>query len=214
MQAPRFRPSSKHVTNREKFGLALAAGAALLLLRRRSSLRTPMDPPYNRVSSGWGDGRAYRGGWHEGLDFPAPEGTPVRAAADGAVTESSYAPDSPTGRWISILHGGGLTSRYLHLSQSNVHVGQRVYRGQVIALSGATGDRAGGSFKPHLHFDLRLAEPMLPWYQQRFGRPSTGWGSKFRVGVGVPSEPLVPARYPSSVLATAQSRGVSRPLAA
>lgn len=86
---------------------------------------------------------------HEGLDFVAPTGTPVVAAAGGVVTMAEY--HSAYGKLIEIDHGNEFSSRYAHLSQINVKVGQLVKRGQSIALSGNTGRSTG----PHLHFEVR-----------------------------------------------------------
>lgn len=86
---------------------------------------------------------------HEGLDFVAPTGTPVAAAAGGVVTMAEY--HSAYGKLIEIDHGNEFSSRYAHLSQIDVKVGQLVKRGQSIALSGNTGRSTG----PHLHFEVR-----------------------------------------------------------
>ena len=97
---------------------------------------------------------------HSGMDIAAKTGTPVRAPAGGLVTFA--APDLYlTGGTLLIDHGHGVSSNFLHLSRIDVHVGDRVERGQVIGAVGATG-RASG---PHLHwgmnwFDVRV-DPLL-----------------------------------------------------
>jgi murein DD-endopeptidase MepM/ murein hydrolase activator NlpD len=86
---------------------------------------------------------------HEGLDFSAKEGTPVRATADGVVTfNGSY---GGYGRMVELNHGNGLVTRYAHNLVNKVRVGQRVARGQVIALVGSS----GLSTSTHLHYEVR-----------------------------------------------------------
>jgi murein DD-endopeptidase len=87
---------------------------------------------------------------HNGVDFAEPIGTPVLSTGDGIVTRVGrhrYA-----GNYIVIDHDGPYATRYLHLSRILVHKGQRVERGQKIALSGNTGRSTG----PHLHFELHI----------------------------------------------------------
>lgn len=85
---------------------------------------------------------------HEGVDLRAPPGSEVRAIADGRVAETGYGP--LTGFFITIDHADGWRSRYLHLNKIQVHKGEQLKQGRVIALSGATGRATG----PHLHLEL------------------------------------------------------------
>ena len=87
---------------------------------------------------------------HNGIDLPAPEGTPIYAAADGVVTvsEAHYS----YGNHVVIDHGNGLTTLYAHMKSVNVTVGQKVSRGQEIGRGGSTGWSTG----PHLHFEVRV----------------------------------------------------------
>lgn len=89
---------------------------------------------------------------HRGVDYPAPEGTPVVAAAPGAVRFAGVGGD--LGNFIELTHGGGITTRYGHLSRIGDLIvnGARVRRGQVIGLVGATGLATA----PHLHYELRV----------------------------------------------------------
>ena len=88
--------------------------------------------------------------FHEGIDFPADNGTPVIAAASGKVIESGYQPQY--GKIVVIDHGNGLVSRYAHASEVYVNEGDLVVRGQRVASVGSTGRSTG----PHLHFEVRL----------------------------------------------------------
>ena len=86
---------------------------------------------------------------HEGIDFSAKEGTPVVATADGVVTfNGSY---GGYGRMVEINHGNGYATRYAHNLMNKVRVGQRVTRGQVVALVGTS----GLSTSAHLHYEVR-----------------------------------------------------------
>jgi hypothetical protein len=86
---------------------------------------------------------------HAGLDYRAPKGTPVRAINDGIVALS--AEQWTPGQAICLDHGGGIFSKYIHLSERRVRAGEAVTSGQIIALSGNTG---GQKPPPHLHMDM------------------------------------------------------------
>ena len=87
---------------------------------------------------------------HTGLDFRAAMGDPVRATANGKVASSGWA--GGYGRMVEIDHGNGLATRYGHLSQINVKVGDVIKIGQVIGEVGSTGRSTG----PHLHYETRI----------------------------------------------------------
>ena len=87
---------------------------------------------------------------HTGLDFRAAMGDPVRATANGKVVSSGWA--GGYGRMVEIDHGNGLSTRYGHLSQINVKVGDLIKIGQVIGEVGSTGRSTG----PHLHYETRI----------------------------------------------------------
>jgi murein DD-endopeptidase MepM/ murein hydrolase activator NlpD len=126
--------------------------------------------------------RDYRGGSHEGIDFPAPAGTPVLAAASGTVARVDvsfldwtmeqldtalneavtlgYTPaatlDRIRGRQVWIDHGKGLLTRYAHLSAVQpLVVGQKIDAGGLIGEVGSSGYPQGG---PHLHFEVRVGD--------------------------------------------------------
>lgn len=85
---------------------------------------------------------------HSGIDFAAPQGALIRAPAPGTV--ASIINDSALGNVMTIKHTNNLISRYGHCSQILVAVGDRVRRGQTIALIGNTGN----SSAPHLHYEV------------------------------------------------------------
>jgi murein DD-endopeptidase MepM/ murein hydrolase activator NlpD len=87
--------------------------------------------------------------FHSGIDFSASEGTRVQSTGDGIVAFSGY--DKGYGQKIIINHGYGYKTIYAHLSKSLVRQGQKVNRGEIIALSGNTGISTG----PHLHYEVQ-----------------------------------------------------------
>ena len=87
--------------------------------------------------------------FHEGVDMAAPQGTPIYAAKSGKVTTTSYQAGG-AGYYVSINHGDGFASIYMHMTNYIVKPGQHVSTGQVIGYVGST----GGSTGPHLHFGI------------------------------------------------------------
>lgn len=85
---------------------------------------------------------------HKGIDIPCPESTNVVATRDGTVTVAEQS--ASEGNWIAVQHDKHYTSYYMHNSQLLVSVGDKVTKGQVIALSGNTGVSTG----PHCHFAI------------------------------------------------------------
>lgn len=85
---------------------------------------------------------------HDGIDFSAPVGTKVYAPGDGTVRYTGY--NFGYGNKVVIDHGFGYRTVYAHLSKSLVTTGQKVKRGDIIALSGNTGVSTG----PHLHYEI------------------------------------------------------------
>jgi len=98
--------------------------------------------------------------FHEGVDFPAKMGTPIKAAAGGVVVFSARHPGY--GNMVAIDHGNELVSRYAHASRLLVSVGQVVLKGQKIAEIGSSGRSTG----PHLHFEIRHND--IPLNPSRF----------------------------------------------
>jgi murein DD-endopeptidase MepM/ murein hydrolase activator NlpD len=122
------------------------AGPATMAVLRRPG---PATPPLRRpIAAPVGDRYGPRGNsFHAGLDFPAPTGTTVRAAAAGRVTYAGFA--TGWGLVVTVDHGGWKT-RYAHLSRATVAPGAGVTAGERVGLVGATGFATG----PHLHFEV------------------------------------------------------------
>ncbi|OGG79190.1 hypothetical protein A3A39_03675 [Candidatus Kaiserbacteria bacterium RIFCSPLOWO2_01_FULL_54_13] len=123
-------------------------------------LRWPLDNV--KVTQSFGDtdfARAggYAGRGHNGIDFRASIGNPIRAALTGTVTGTGNTDTVrgcySYGKWVLIKHGNGLATLYAHLSQINATQGQSVATGQVIGYSGSTGYATG----PHLHFGVYVS---------------------------------------------------------
>ena len=105
---------------------------------------------------------------HTGLDFRADTGDPVRATGDGSVTVAGW--QGGYGKMVEIDHGNGITTRYGHLSELGVKVGQQVRAGQVVGKVGSTGRSTG----PHLHYETRVnGDAVNP---QKFLRAGTRLG--------------------------------------
>jgi murein DD-endopeptidase MepM/ murein hydrolase activator NlpD len=105
----------------------------------------------NGVSRGYSSG-------HRGIDYMASIGTPATAAAGGKIVKISTGWSGGYGNMIIVDHGGGRATRYAHLSQINVSIGQTVSKGQTIGLTGNTGRSTG----PHLHYELIVNGTPVP----------------------------------------------------
>ncbi len=86
--------------------------------------------------------------YHQGVDLAAPAGTPIYATRSGVVTASTYG--SAAGYYVSINHGDGFSSIYMHMTNYVVYAGQAVSAGQLIGYVGKTGVATGN----HLHFGI------------------------------------------------------------
>lgn len=121
---------------------------------RKALLRTPINAA--RISSGFGMRNHPILGYskmHRGVDFAAPQGTPIFAAGDGVVqvagTKSGY------GNYVSLKHNATYTTAYAHMSKiaNNIRNGAKVKQGQVIGYVGSTGMATG----PHLHYEVLVS---------------------------------------------------------
>lgn len=141
------RKYSAKETQREKKLIGAALDLVSAERRWHGSFVMPVE---GRISTSFGLQRYVNGRFsyrHRGVDIACPEGTTVKAAADGVV---SLADESFIlhGKSIILDHGQGVSSLYIHLSDIAVSVGEEVRQGQVIGRVGATGVATG----PHLHF--------------------------------------------------------------
>lgn len=127
-------------------------------------------PVQGAESSGYGYRRhpiSGRRKFHKGVDFKAPRGTPVYAAASGVVTVARR--NGSYGRLIIISHGLDLETRYAHLRQIHVEEGEFVSAGELIGTVGSSGRTTG----PHLHFEVRRSgEAVNPYWALGTSAPS------------------------------------------
>ncbi len=115
----------------------------------RTFLLSPL--PYDRLTSGYGwriSPIFHKPEFHKGIDLAIPVGTPVRTIANGRVAYAGWG--TGYGRYVKVVHPGGFATIYAHLSKFEVHVGETVKQGEVVALSGNTGWSTG----PHLYFQF------------------------------------------------------------
>jgi murein DD-endopeptidase MepM/ murein hydrolase activator NlpD len=87
---------------------------------------------------------------HEGIDVSAPMGSPIEAPANGTVVETGW--EAGYGNMVVIDHGFGIVTKFAHCSRILAHKGQKVTRGDRIALVGNTGLSTG----PHLHYEVHV----------------------------------------------------------
>jgi murein DD-endopeptidase MepM/ murein hydrolase activator NlpD len=116
--------------------------------QRKTFLRSPLK--FSRISSRFSKARFHpilkRFRPHLGVDYAAPSGTPVRAAADGLVVQAGW--HGGYGKTVKLRHGRGIQTLYGHLSRIHVKAGQRVEQGELIGNVGTT----GLSTAPHLDY--------------------------------------------------------------
>lgn len=118
------------------------------LKRVASGFGSRIDPVYKTIK------------FHAGLDFAAPQGTPIYATADGRVTTAGNTGNG-YGNHVEINHGFGYETLYGHMVRVKVRVGQVIKRGEVIGWVGSTGKSTG----PHLHYEVhKVGRPLDPIY--------------------------------------------------
>ncbi|WP_348730423.1 peptidoglycan DD-metalloendopeptidase family protein [Rheinheimera texasensis] len=117
---------------------------------RQAFLRAPVNFRY--VSSNFNPRRLHpvlgKIKAHNGVDYVAPMGTPIMAAGDGKVIESSM--KGANGNYVVIQHSNGIVTKYLHLSKRDVKRGDKVKQGDIVGRLGATGRVTGA----HLHYEF------------------------------------------------------------
>jgi murein DD-endopeptidase MepM/ murein hydrolase activator NlpD len=133
--------------------------------------------------------KAYKGHFHNGIDFGAPIGTPVLASESGRVIsvgdQDKFCRKGAYGKYVMIKHPNGLTTLYAHLSKYIVKEGDKIERGQVIGYIGKTGYATG----PHLHFTVFATQTIpkaSPGYKEGT-QPSRSCGP---MPIGGPLNPL------------------------
>lgn len=153
--AVEFKSALAALSNSFQSQQALFEGLDQLLAKRR--LEAEITPSGWPVDGGWVSSRFGKRSdpvngkraFHHGIDIAAKRYTPINTVAAGIVsfagTRSGY------GRVVEITHGNGYTSVYAHNQRNKVKVGERVKKGQTIALVGSSGRATG----PHLHFEVR-----------------------------------------------------------
>ncbi len=146
-----YKEIDEMINNKEKLLAAIPAIQPVSnkdLTRIASGFGTRIDPVY-KVNK-----------FHAGLDFTAPQGTPIYATADGVVKESEYNTGG-YGNMVVINHGFGYETLYGHMYKIKTKRGTKVVRGQVIGYIGNTGKSTG----PHCHYEVhRNGTPVDPIY--------------------------------------------------
>jgi biotin carboxyl carrier protein len=117
---------------------------------KSSVFKAPLDKLIKNSGYGTRWGRQ-----HGGIDYSATTGTPIKSPADGKVLDATFA-NNGCGGTLTIQHGDGYKTRYCHVSDFNVSVGDTVTQGQVVGLTGGGKEDKGrgNSTGPHLHFEL------------------------------------------------------------
>jgi murein DD-endopeptidase MepM/ murein hydrolase activator NlpD len=122
------------------------------LLAATPAIQPVSNKDLDRVASGFGyriDPIYKTVKFHAGLDFTAPQGTPIYATADGVVKTAGFS-DGGYGNHVVVNHGYGYETLYGHMYRVKVRGGQRVKRGDLIGYVGSTGKSTG----PHCHYEV------------------------------------------------------------
>jgi len=147
-------PADAGAFERQIYRINLARSHAEWLMRTLTALpvRNPLTGELD-ISSGFGiriDPFVHGPAMHTGVDLRGEMGEPVHATAAGTVTTAGWY--GGYGKMVEIDHGNGISTRYGHLSQISVKVGQTVRVGQLVGRIGSTGRSTG----PHLHYETRI----------------------------------------------------------
>jgi len=165
--------SSANAFERQVHRISVARAQADKLTRTMSTvpIRKPVTGEIDMTSS-FGvriDPFLGRPAMHTGIDFHGTQGDPIRATASGTVTLAGW--NGGYGRLVEVDHGNGLATRYGHLSEIDVTIGQTIKIGQIVGRLGSTGRSTG----PHLHYETRIdGEAVDP---QKFLRAGIRMGS-------------------------------------
>ena len=155
---------STETVNYKNLLLAMLSDAdkdrSLILEGRKAELRDRL-PDFGSPVDGWVSSRFGATGDHKvkhtGVDIVAAMGTPVSAPANGRV--KAVGEDASRGKFVTLRHAYGVESRYYHLSEITVQIGDTVTTGEHLGAVGSSGASSG----PHLHFEVReLGEPVSP----------------------------------------------------
>ena len=143
-----LNPKEQHLQQQ----MQLLNSAADLLASYDPAPQTLIWPLTGRLTSGYGRRNISVGGntFHSGIDIGASPGTPIRAASSGVVSRAGWG--GAYGYVVYVDHGAGRQTRYGHMSEILVRLGQRVAQGDTLGLVGSSGASTG----PHLHFELRF----------------------------------------------------------
>jgi murein DD-endopeptidase MepM/ murein hydrolase activator NlpD len=134
-----------------------------VLLASTPAIQPISNKDLNRIASGFGyriDPVYKTVKMHAGLDFAAPQGTPIYATANGIVSTAGNTGNG-YGNHVLINHGYGYETLYGHMYRVKARIGQRVKRGQIIGYVGSTGKSTG----PHCHYEVHKNDrPLDPVY--------------------------------------------------
>ncbi|MEO6001180.1 MAG: M23 family metallopeptidase [Chitinophagaceae bacterium] len=134
-----------------------------VLLASTPAIQPVSNKDLNRIASGFGtriDPVYKTVKMHAGLDFAAPQGTPIYATANGIITTAGNSGDG-FGNHVIIEHGYGYETLYGHMYKVKVRNGQRVKRGEIVGYVGSTGKSTG----PHCHYEVHKNDrPLDPVY--------------------------------------------------
>lgn len=154
--ALKYASFSPHGTKKQIYRFQPTSGSAGYYNQDGTSvvkalLQTPLDPSKMRITSKFGVRRHPIRGYckkHQGIDFGAPTGTPIKASGDGVVVKAGF--NGNYGNYVLIKHNGEYSTAYAHMKKINVKAGARVTQGQIIGSVGTTGLSTG----PHLHYEV------------------------------------------------------------
>jgi murein DD-endopeptidase MepM/ murein hydrolase activator NlpD len=145
---------SNRITSQKKSykELAILVKNKEQILSATPAIQPVSNQDLNRIASGFGyriDPIYKTPKMHAGLDFSAPQGTPIYATADGTVKTTGYS-DVGYGNHVVVNHGFGYETLYGHMVRIKARARQKIKRGEVIGYVGSTGKSTG----PHLHYEV------------------------------------------------------------